>query len=166
MDTNVKSTFLTTRAFLPYMIRNKSGSIINISSMWGQVGASCEVAYSATKAALIGLTKALAKELRDEVKNTLKKLQERFFGTLLETTMGQIKACKRPVDTLVGLTLEFGRRLQEKKQEKKILDFSDMEHYALEILFSEEEGKVYEPFHSHQHTLYMDGYKVRPCVYC
>ncbi len=86
--------------------------------------------------------KALAKELRDEVKNTLKKLQERFFGTVLETTMGQIKACKRPVDTLVGLTLEFGRRLQEKKQEKKILDFSDMEHYALDILFREEEGKM------------------------
>ncbi len=86
--------------------------------------------------------KALAKELRDEVKNTLKKLQERFFGTLLETTMGQIKACKRPVDTLVKLTVEFSRRLQEKKLEKKILDFSDMEHYALDILFREEEGKM------------------------
>ena len=86
--------------------------------------------------------KTLAKDLRDQVKSTLKKLQERFFGTLLETTMGQIKACKRPVDTLVELTLEFSRRLQEKKQEKKILDFSDMEHYALEILFCEEEGKM------------------------
>ena len=63
MDTNVKSTFLTTRAFLPYMIRNKSGSIINISSMWGQVGGSCEVVYSASKAAIIGMTKALAKEV-------------------------------------------------------------------------------------------------------
>ena len=63
MDTNVKSTFLTTRAFLPYMIRNKAGSIINISSMWGQVGGSCEVVYSASKAAIIGMTKALAKEV-------------------------------------------------------------------------------------------------------
>ena len=62
MDTNVKSMFLTTRAFLPYMIRNKKGSIINISSMWGQVGGSCEVIYSASKAAIIGMTKALAKE--------------------------------------------------------------------------------------------------------
>ncbi len=86
--------------------------------------------------------KALAKNLRDEVKSTLKKLQERLFGTLLETTIGQIKACKKPVDTLVELTLEFGRRLQEKKQEKKILDFSDMEHYALDILFCEEEGQM------------------------
>ena len=63
MDTNVKSMFLTTRAFLPYMIRNKKGSIINISSMWGQVGGSCEVIYSASKAAIIGMTKALAKEV-------------------------------------------------------------------------------------------------------
>ncbi|MBR4082723.1 MAG: helicase-exonuclease AddAB subunit AddA [Lachnospiraceae bacterium] len=86
--------------------------------------------------------KVLAKDLRDEVKSIFKKLQERFFGTLLETTMGQIKACKQPVDTLVELTLEFSRRLQEKKQEKKILDFSDMEHYALDILFCEEEDRM------------------------
>ena len=45
------------------MVEQKSGKIINISSMWGQVGASCEVAYSAAKAGVIGLTKALAKEL-------------------------------------------------------------------------------------------------------
>lgn len=63
MDSNVKSAFLTTRAFLPSMVRNKKGCIINVSSMWGQVGASCEVVYSASKAALIGMTKALAKEV-------------------------------------------------------------------------------------------------------
>lgn len=63
MDTNVKSAFLTTRAFLPGMVRRKKGCIVNISSMWGQVGASCEVVYSASKAALIGMTKALAKEV-------------------------------------------------------------------------------------------------------
>lgn len=51
------------KAVLPSMIHNKRGSIINISSMWGEVGASCEVVYSATKAGLIGFTKALAKEL-------------------------------------------------------------------------------------------------------
>ena len=45
------------------MIRRKSGRIINISSIWGEIGASCEVAYSASKAALIGFTKALAKEV-------------------------------------------------------------------------------------------------------
>ena len=60
---NVTSAFLYTRAFLPGMIKRKSGRILNVSSMWGIVGSSCEVAYSATKAALIGLTKALAKEV-------------------------------------------------------------------------------------------------------
>ncbi len=61
--TNVDGAFLYTREVLPEMIRNKSGRIINVSSMWGQVGSSCEVNYSATKAALIGMTKALAKEV-------------------------------------------------------------------------------------------------------
>ncbi|MBQ9809316.1 MAG: 3-oxoacyl-ACP reductase FabG [Ruminococcus sp.] len=51
------------RTFLPDMINRKSGCIINISSMWGQCGASCEVDYSAAKAGLIGMTKALAKEV-------------------------------------------------------------------------------------------------------
>ncbi len=60
---NVGGAFLYTRAVLPYMISKKAGKIINISSVWGLVGASCEVHYSATKAALIGMTKALAKEL-------------------------------------------------------------------------------------------------------
>lgn len=63
MDTHAKGTFLCCRAALPDMIRRKSGCILNVSSMWGQVGASCEVAYSAAKAAVIGLTKALAKEV-------------------------------------------------------------------------------------------------------
>lgn len=60
---NVRGAFLMTQAFLPDMIHKKSGKIINISSIWGETGASCEVHYSATKAALIGFTKALAKEL-------------------------------------------------------------------------------------------------------
>lgn len=60
---NVKGAFHMTQAALPGMISRRSGSIINISSMWGQVGASCEVHYSASKAALIGMTQALAKEV-------------------------------------------------------------------------------------------------------
>ena len=60
---NVKSMFLCCRQALTDMIHSKKGKIINISSMWGQVGASCEVHYSASKAAVIGLTKALAKEV-------------------------------------------------------------------------------------------------------
>lgn len=61
--TNVDGMFHCTQLALKNMLRNHNGCIINISSMWGQVGASCEVLYSATKAAVIGMTKALAKEL-------------------------------------------------------------------------------------------------------
>lgn len=62
-DINVKGSFNCTKAVLPSMIRRKSGKIVNISSMWGICGASCEVHYSASKAAVIGFTKALAKEV-------------------------------------------------------------------------------------------------------
>lgn len=60
---NVNGTFFCTQAILPQMIARHEGKIINISSVWGLVGASNEVAYSASKAAIIGLTKALAKEV-------------------------------------------------------------------------------------------------------
>ena len=63
IDTNLSSAFYTSRTVLPDMINKKNGVIINISSMWGEVGASCEVHYSVSKAGLIGLTKALAKEV-------------------------------------------------------------------------------------------------------
>lgn len=62
-DTNVKSVYLCSKAVASDMITKKYGRIINISSVWGQTGASCEVLYSASKAAVIGMTKALAKEL-------------------------------------------------------------------------------------------------------
>ena len=62
-DVNVRGVFNCCRAALPFMIHNKRGRIINISSMWGISGASCEVHYSASKAAVIGMTKALAKEV-------------------------------------------------------------------------------------------------------
>ncbi len=62
ISSNLSSAFYCCRAALPYMIRRHFGRIINISSMWGQVGGSCEVHYSAAKAGMIGLTKALAME--------------------------------------------------------------------------------------------------------
>ncbi len=62
-DVNVRGVFHTCSAFLPAMIARKQGAIVNISSVWGIGGASCEVLYSASKAAVIGLTKALAKEV-------------------------------------------------------------------------------------------------------
>ena len=63
MNTNLTSAFLYTQLCIPDMIHNKWGRIINISSMWGITGSSCEVHYSTAKAGLIGMTKALAKEL-------------------------------------------------------------------------------------------------------
>ncbi len=60
---NVDGVYYCSRAALAHMVSKKSGAIINVSSMWGMVGASCESAYSAAKAAVIGFTKALAKEL-------------------------------------------------------------------------------------------------------
>ena len=62
ISSNLSSAFYCCREALPYMIRQHFGRIINISSMWGQVGGSCEVHYSASKAGIIGLTKALAME--------------------------------------------------------------------------------------------------------
>ncbi len=63
INVNLKSCFLTCKAVLPEMINRKSGVIINISSIWGICGASCEVHYSAAKSGVIGFTKALSKEV-------------------------------------------------------------------------------------------------------
>ena len=63
INTNLYSSFIMTQEVLPNMIHNKNGHIINISSIWGEVGASLEVLYSISKAGINGMTKALAKEL-------------------------------------------------------------------------------------------------------
>lgn len=63
ISTNLSAQFYLTKALLPYFLKNGGGSIINIASMWGVAGASCEVAYSASKAGVIGFTKALSREL-------------------------------------------------------------------------------------------------------
>ena len=60
---NVRGIYHCVNAALPSMLHEQAGSIVNVASMWGQVGASCEVCYSATKGAVIAMTKALAKEL-------------------------------------------------------------------------------------------------------
>ena len=62
-DVNVKGIYTCVNAVMPAFLKKQSGCIITVSSMWGQVGSSCEAAYSATKGAVIALTKALAKEL-------------------------------------------------------------------------------------------------------
>lgn len=62
-DVNARAPFFCSKEAVSLMLKKHSGAIVNVSSMWGQVGASCEVAYSMSKAAVIGLTKALADEL-------------------------------------------------------------------------------------------------------
>lgn len=63
IETNLSGAFYCSRAVLKYMINRKCGKIINISSIWGETGGSCEVHYSASKSGIIGMTKALAKEV-------------------------------------------------------------------------------------------------------
>lgn len=63
ISTNLNSVFYSCREAIPFMLHNKSGKILNISSVWGNIGASCEVAYSAAKGGVNSFTKALAKEL-------------------------------------------------------------------------------------------------------
>ncbi len=84
----------------------------------------------------------LVKELRSNLKDILKELGDRFFATPLSLAAGQAGACAGPVNTLIDLVLEFRKRLQEKKRENKVVDFSDMEHFALDILLEHREGQV------------------------
>ncbi len=86
--------------------------------------------------------KELAKELRSRVKDSLKAMKEQFFTSLLSQSVEQIGRCREPMTVLLDLTLAFGRRMREAKQERKLLDFSDMEHYALDILLEKENGEI------------------------
>lgn len=80
----------------------------------------------------------LAKAIRNSVKDTLSDLSESYFKTPLELTVEQGKACSEPLRMLLDLVLEFDRRLLAAKQERHLIDFSDMEHYALQILLKRE----------------------------
>lgn len=80
----------------------------------------------------------LAKAIRNSVKDTLSDLSESYFKTPLELAVEQGKACREPLRMLLDLVLEFDRRLLATKQERHLIDFSDMEHYALQILLKRE----------------------------
>ncbi len=82
----------------------------------------------------------LAKAIRSSVKDTLSDLSESYFKTPLELAVEQGKACREPLRMLLDLVLEFDRRLLAAKQERHLIDFSDMEHYALQILLRPEDG--------------------------
>ena len=80
----------------------------------------------------------LAKAIRNSVKDTLSDLSESYFKTPPELAVEQGKACREPLRMLLDLVLEFDRRLLAAKQERHLIDFSDMEHYALQILLKRE----------------------------
>ncbi len=83
----------------------------------------------------------LAKSIRNSVKETLGDLAENYFKTPLELAVEQGKACREPLRMLLDLVLEFDRRLLAAKQERHLIDFSDMEHYALQILLRREKAE-------------------------
>ena len=84
----------------------------------------------------------LVKGLRSRVKDTLQELREQFFTTPMALSLAQMEACREPVQILAELAIEFGQAFRARKQEKKLMDFSDIEHYALEILLRQEEGQI------------------------
>ena len=105
-----------------------------------------------------------AKNLRNEVKEAVFKLRTMFFGSRTEQVCGQMDVCGAAVEALVDLTLSFKRAFEEAKREKNILDFDDIEHFALQVLLRKtEEG--YEPtetawaYRSRFHEIMIDEYQ-------
>lgn len=86
-----------------------------------------------------------AKDLRDAVKKQVAQLRERFFAVLPDTAVARMQQAAEPVATLMELVILFADRFAEKKREKNIVDFSDMEHFALEILVRKGENGKVEP---------------------
>ena len=116
IQTNLSSAFYCSKLAIPHMLQQKKGKIINISSMWGKIGASCEVAYSASKAGLNGLTKALAKELAPSniqvnaiscgVIDT--QMNHHFSKEELNSLLEEIPACRFGlVDEVASLALDL-----------------------------------------------------------
>ena len=104
------------------------------------------------------------KSRRNKIKESLKKLQEQFFAVPLTACVSHMEKSKVAVDTLIDLAMEYGMRLTEKKREKKLVDFSDMEHLALEILLKKE-GDDYVPspvameYRQHFYEIMCDEYQ-------
>lgn len=101
INTNLGGTFFVTREASRNMISNHFGRIVNIGSMWGKVGASCEVAYSASKSAIEGFTKALAKELGPSGV-TVNCIEPGVINTEMNAELDEITICELCDETPVG----------------------------------------------------------------
>ncbi|HKM33953.1 MAG TPA: helicase-exonuclease AddAB subunit AddA [Lachnospiraceae bacterium] len=87
--------------------------------------------------------KEKAKKIRDGIKDIINKMNVAYFSVPLETTIRQAADCEKAIGTLIDLCLEFKQKLDEKKRDKKLLDFSDMEHLALQVLLQKhEDGRI------------------------
>ena len=121
---NVDGAFHTIQAVLPHMLHEKAGSIVNISSIWGQRGASCESAYSATKAALIGLTRSLAMELAinpNTIQKAYAELERRGFtytvkgrGSFVSAREEFLEYTQKEVADLLSISQSYISRLEKK----------------------------------------------------
>lgn len=110
------------------------------------------------------LKRERARKLRTEVKDILQGISADFFQTPMELAAAQSKACDTAVNTLIDLVLEFDRRMQKCKLERKMIDFSDMEHYALKILLDKtgdgvEPSRVAREYAQHFHEILIDEYQ-------
>ena len=116
LNTNLTSSFLCCKATIPMMLTQKSGSIINVSSIWGEHGASCESAYAATKGALNSLTKSLGKELAPSnirvnaialgaIKTTMNQFlsDEEYEALEQEIPLGRFGTPKEAADLIVDI---------------------------------------------------------------
>lgn len=122
IDTNLTSMFLLSKLVIPDMVSNQKGAIINVSSMWGNAGASCEVAYSASKGGVNSFTKALAKELAPS-KITVNAIA---FG-VIDTEMNSFLSAEE-VESLVN-DIPAGRMGTVKEAAELILQTADAPSY-------------------------------------
>ena len=106
----------------------------------------------------------LAKDLRDDVKKILGELREQFFALPGSVLLTRNAGCSAAAAELIDLVLEFDRRMREKKQEKKLIDFNDMEHFALDVLLRRESGKILptqvaRQYREYFHEILIDEYQ-------
>ncbi len=136
----------------PYMygqdIENEKDSIHAVlryntyDALWGGIRGITFGRLSAKKDASVNPDKReFAKVLRDEVKKQIGALTEKYFALPQDAVLEHMQLCSRAVKELCRLTLEFKERFDERKRERQIIDFSDMEHFALNILVDHDTGK-------------------------